>query len=125
MRDGATKAVEPTVDGAITRHPVDNPHGGSLRRSGKMKMDVNNKKIADDVLALLFLTGHRSGKNDPWRAWKGHDWEVMDLLFEQGFISDPKSKSVVFTDEGYMRAKELFEQKYTVVEPEAGSGGNA
>lgn len=90
-------------------------------------MDVDNKKIAEEVLALLFLTGHRSGKNDPWRAWKGHDWEILDLLFEQGFIADPKSKSksVVFTDEGYQRAKELFERKYTTGGPEPDGGGNA
>ena len=51
---------------------------------------------------------------DP-QAWKGHDWDVLNRLCEKGLISDPKSKSksVWFTDEGFSKVKELFEQKYT------------
>lgn len=77
-----------------------------------MKHDI--EKIDEDVLALLFLTGFRERKGEPWRTWKSHDWEVLDRLCEQGYISDPKSKarSVVFTEEGYAKAKRLFESKY-------------
>ena len=44
------------------------------------------------------------------RAWKGFDFEVMDRLFEKGYIFDPrgKAKSVVFTVEGLARAERLF-----------------
>jgi hypothetical protein len=27
------------------------------------------------------------------RAWKGHDWEVLDRLHAAGYISDPKNKA--------------------------------
>ena len=38
----------------------------------------------------------------------------MDRLCEKGYIADPKSKakSVMFTDEGYAKAKQLFEARY-------------
>ena len=77
-------------------------------------MDHDNEKIDEDVLALLFLTAFRERNGYPWRAWKGHDWEVLDRLCEQGYISDPKgkAKSVVFTEEGFAKAKQLFESKY-------------
>jgi hypothetical protein len=36
------------------------------------------------------------------RAWKGFDWDVLNRIYEKGFICDPvnKTKSVVFTDDG-------------------------
>ena len=48
------------------------------------------------------------------RAWKSFDWDAMDRLFENGFISDPKSKakSVVITEEELKRAEELFKQYF-------------
>lgn len=66
-------------------------------------------KIDESVLALLQLTLH-----DGVRAWKGFDFEVMDRLFEQGYILDPrgKSKSVVLTREGLVRSKALFEKLF-------------
>jgi hypothetical protein len=38
----------------------------------------------------------------------------MDRLCAKGYISDPKkkAKSVRLTDEGYAKAKQLFEAKY-------------
>jgi len=38
----------------------------------------------------------------------------MNRLHEKGYISNPKSKSksVVLTEEGYLRAKELFERLF-------------
>lgn len=78
-------------------------------------MEFDTEKIDDDVLALLYLTAFKETKDLPWRTWKSHDWEVMDRLCEKGYISDPKSKakSVSFSEQGYARAKELFEAKYT------------
>jgi preprotein translocase subunit SecA len=72
-------------------------------------MELDTNKIDDAVLALLLL-----GRHDQNRAWKGFDWDVMDRLHEQGFISDPrgKAKSVVFTEEGLTRAEQLLEQLF-------------
>jgi hypothetical protein len=68
-------------------------------------MDVDNDKIDEAVLALLYLTLH-----DERRAWKGHDWDAMDRLHQKGFISDPvgKAKSVVLTDDGLRESERLF-----------------
>jgi hypothetical protein len=67
--------------------------------------DVDTDRIDDCVLALLRLTLH-----DGDRAWKGFDYEVMDRLFEKGYILAPrgKAKSVVLTEEGLARVERLF-----------------
>jgi hypothetical protein len=78
-------------------------------------MDLDTAKIDEDVLALLYLTSFRERAADPSaRAWKSHDWDAMDRLYQAGFISNPRSKakSVVMTEEGYRRAEELFRRKY-------------
>lgn len=71
-------------------------------------MEVDEEKIDETVLALLQLTAH--GDERGTRAWKGHDWGVMDRLHQKGWISDPKgkAKSVVFTEEGLKRSRDLF-----------------
>ncbi len=63
-------------------------------------MDINQEKVEQTVLALLYLTSFKDKFG--LRAWKGHDWEVMNFLHEKGYISNPatKAKSVAFTDEG-------------------------
>jgi hypothetical protein len=73
-------------------------------------MALDTDKIDDAVLALLYLTLH-----DDYRAWKGFDWEAMNRLHDKGMIDDPvgKTKSVVFTEEGLRRSKELFETMFT------------
>jgi hypothetical protein len=72
-------------------------------------MSLNTDKIDDAALALLYLTLH-----DDNRAWKGMDWGVLGRLHEKGMIRDPvgKAKSVVFTQEGLERAKELFDTTF-------------
>ncbi|HEX7574137.1 MAG TPA: DUF6429 family protein [Bacteroidota bacterium] len=71
-------------------------------------MEINTDKIDDTILALLYLTSFPD--HGVTRAWKGQDWDAMDRLNEKGMISDPKSKarSVVLTEEGARRSKELF-----------------
>ncbi|MBY3379520.1 DUF6429 family protein [Rhizobium laguerreae] len=68
-------------------------------------MEIDEEKIDDAVLALLWLTLH-----DGDRAWKGFDWDVMDRLHQKGLIANPagKAKSVVLSDEGLRRSEELF-----------------
>ena len=77
-------------------------------------MNLDLDKIDDDVLALLYLTSFREHPELPWHAWKGHEWDTLDRLFQKGLIGDPKgkTKSIVFSREGYKRAKALFAAKY-------------
>ena len=67
-------------------------------------MEYDKDKVDEMVLALLFLTFH-----DDCRAWKGHDWGAMERLHEKGMIGNPvgKTKSVVFTEQGLERSREL------------------
>ena len=69
-------------------------------------LDIDEDKIDDAVLALLYLTLH----NDA-RAWKGFDWDVLDRLHRKEMIFDPvgKTKSVRLTEEGLARSQQLFE----------------
>jgi len=69
-------------------------------------MTHNQTKIDETVLATLLLTLHEEN-----RAWKGHSFEVLDRLYEKGYIFNlkGKSKSVVLTDEGLAKAREVFD----------------
>ncbi|AEG58235.1 transposase (plasmid) [Sinorhizobium meliloti AK83] len=52
-------------------------------------MEIDEDKIDDAVLALLWLTLH-NGRC----AWKGFDWATTDRLHKKGLIGDPvKSRS--------------------------------
>jgi hypothetical protein len=77
---------------------------------GTIGMKIDNEKIEDAVLALLWMTLH-----DGRRAWKTYDWNTMDRLHRKGMIEDPvnKAKSVVLTDDGLRRAEELFGMLFT------------
>ena len=72
-------------------------------------MDVDTDKIDEAVLALLYLTLH-----DGVRAWKGHDWDVLDRLYRKGMIDNPvgKAKSVVLTDDGLAESERLFRKLF-------------
>lgn len=76
-------------------------------------MTINEGKIDDAVLALLWLTLHDGG-----RAWKTFDWDTLARLHRKGMIEDPvnKAKSVQLTDDGMRRAKELFGALFTMPE---------
>lgn len=73
-------------------------------------MNINEDKIDETALALLYLTLH-----DKFRAWKQIDWDVMNRLHEKGMILDPvgKAKSVVLTDEGLKKSEILFNRLFT------------
>lgn len=72
-------------------------------------MEYDKDKVDEMVLALLYLTLH-----DGSRAWKGHDWNAMDRLHENGmiFAAKGKTKSVVLTEEGLKRCEALFHQHF-------------
>ena len=65
-------------------------------------------KVDEAVLALLHLNVFKDHGVD--RAWKSFDWDSMNRLHEAGLISEPRSKtkSVILTEEGAERARELF-----------------
>ena len=68
-------------------------------------MAIDEHKIDQTVLALLYLTLH-----DGCKAWKSFDWQAMNRLHEKGLIEDPvnKAKSVVLTRKGLTEAERLF-----------------
>ena len=75
-------------------------------------MEIDDEKVDEAVLALLYLT---TFKDKPGlRAWKGHNWDVLDRLHQKGYISDPatKAKSVWLTEEGAKRSQDLFEKYF-------------
>lgn len=72
-------------------------------------MTIDENKVDDAVLALLWLTLH-----DERRAWKGFDWDTLDRLHQKGLILDPKGKvkSVVLTEDGLRRSQALFTELF-------------
>ena len=73
-------------------------------------MEIDQEKVDEAVIALLYLTLH-----DNYRAWKSFDWETLNRLHKKGLITDPvnKTKSIVFTDAGLQKSEELFKQLFT------------
>ena len=75
-------------------------------------MDYDKDKVDEAVLALLHLTRHADEFGS--RAWKGHDWDALDRLYENGLISSPRSKakSVALTDEGETASEAAFRKLF-------------
>jgi hypothetical protein len=71
-------------------------------------VEYDADKIDETVLALLYLSSFQD--RQVTRAWKGQNWDVLNRLHDGGWILDPKSKakSVVLTEEGAQRSKQLF-----------------
>jgi len=71
-------------------------------------MDFDTDKIDEMILALLYLTTFED--HGIVRAWKGHDWEGLNRLFEKGLIADPKSKakSVLLSKDGLSYQRNYF-----------------
>lgn len=65
-------------------------------------MEYDDKLMEDAVLALLAALSFDKGN-----AWKGFDFEIMNRLHQQGFISNPvnKNKSDWLTEEGLQRGR--------------------
>ena len=75
-------------------------------------MEYDEGKVDEMVLALLYLTSFN--EQGFVRAWKGHDWDALNRLHEKGYIGNPvsKAKSVAFTEEGRVKAEELFRKLF-------------
>ena len=52
--------------------------------------NLNQEKLSEAALAILGLTAFRD--QHIVRAWKGMDWDLLDVLYEKGWIDDPKVK---------------------------------
>jgi hypothetical protein len=85
------------------RCPV-GPRPAMPARLRGIPMKLNQQKVEEAVLAVLWLTLHNEVE-----AWKTIDWDTMDRLHQKGFISDPthRAKSVVFTEEGLAEAERV------------------
>jgi hypothetical protein len=83
-------------------------------------MTYDRYRAGELTLALMYLTLH-----DEVRVWKGYSWEVLDHLFQLGFITDPRSKakSVFLTEEGLARSRALFDEYLTAAGPRLAAGG--
>jgi len=75
------------------------------------KMRLDEERIDEAVLALLYLNQHQSGA-----AWKTFDWDATDRLRAKGLISNPRgnNKSVALTEDGARRGREAFERMFVV-----------
>ena len=77
-------------------------------------MNYDTDKIDEYTLALMYLVVSDRHKGFGARAWKEFNWDTMKRLHEKGYISNPigKAKSVGMTEEGFLKAKELFERHF-------------
>jgi len=74
--------------------------------------NLNQEKLSEAALAILGLTAFRD--HHIVRAWKGMDWDLLDVLYQKGWIDDPKgkAKSVVLTDEGARLAEDFLQRHF-------------
>lgn len=74
--------------------------------------NTDREKLAEVALALLHLTAFSDRMGT--RAWKGLDWDLLDVLHEKDWIYDPKgkAKSVALTEEGARLAEEFFRRHF-------------
>ena len=77
-------------------------------------MEFDKDKVDKMALALMYLTTFEEKISgiDYYRTWKGFDWDILNRLYEKGYISNPvgKAKSVSFTEEGSKLSEELFKE---------------
>lgn len=68
-------------------------------------MELDTDKIDQAILALLSL-----GRHDGYRVWKSFDWEAMERLHREGYITDHvgKARSVLLTEDGARESERLL-----------------
>ena len=79
----------------------------------------NSQTVTELTLMLLYLTSWtEKAPYDYQRSWKGYDFDVLNELADEGYISDSKrAKSVAIYEDGVIRAKELL-IKYGLASPQ-------
>ena len=78
-----------------------------------MKKEDINQKIKELTLMLLHITSWQENEFGMkyWRSWKGYDFNILNELTEEDLIrGGHRSKSVILTDGGTKKAKELLKQ---------------
>lgn len=83
---------------------------------------MDRQTIMHDLTLMLMAASsweeRRSGLPQR-RAWKGYDFDVLDLLEDEGYAgASRRSKSVALSDAGMKRAEELFKQYGIDLDPE-------
>ncbi len=79
--------------------------------------DLDHDKLAEAALAVLVLSAFSSRHES--RAWKSLDWDVLDLLYQRGWIEDPVGKAsfVVLTEAGERLAPALLARHFAKARP--------
>jgi Domain of unknown function (DUF6429) len=74
--------------------------------------NLDQQKLAEAALAILSLSAWDEEYGA--RAWKGMDWDVLDVLYRKGWIGDPvgKKKSVNITEQGTALAAAYLEKHF-------------
>jgi hypothetical protein len=89
---------------------------GGQRMSGLNYDDILRLKIKEITLMLLYLNSWKDTDISATRSWKGYDFDDLNKLAEEGFISEGRrAKSVVLFEEGIEEAKRLL-KAYGVVD---------
>jgi predicted GNAT superfamily acetyltransferase len=78
-------------------------------------MPIDQKKIDEAVLALLYLNVHAAGS----RAWKVFDWDALNRLHEKGFVTDHngRAKALIMTEQGLNESERLFRKLFVRKQP--------
>jgi hypothetical protein len=70
-----------------------------------------SRLLEDLTLLLLYAQSWREKIGESLfvsRSWKGYDFDVIERLTEEGYISGSRrAKSVILTDKGVKRGEEL------------------
>jgi hypothetical protein len=74
--------------------------------------NLDEDKLAEAALAILSLSAW--DEEHGARAWKGINWDVLDLLHRKGWIGDPvgKQKSLHITEQGTSLAAAYLEKHF-------------
>ena len=83
-----------------------------------MKEDeITHDHMENLTLLLLYLSSwdedpkRKLSKEPILRAWKGYDFDILDILTDKGFIYGSKrSKSVYLTEEGIAQARAVLDE---------------
>ena len=74
------------------------------------------ERIKDLTLMLLYLNSWKDKDFGGLRSWKGYDFDDLNKLSEEGYVSEERrSKSVVLYEEGIEKAKSLLIE-YGIIE---------
>ena len=75
---------------------------------------MDDNKIDEAVLALLYLGIFERHPMMGARTWKSFDWDALDRLHRKGLISNPvsKARSVMLTETGLHQAEAAFRRLF-------------